>query len=241
MVSLFRTIKPPMDEDCGYCREPLANGEIVVEHWDQRKNLQIHPIHRNCIQQWFKNKYTSKHTCPVCRVDIHAESLSTIYLSFTEKTYDYIKRTSLKSFGSPVSVKEMALLIAQDVMDERKQIVLSYVTCAIGSILIISIGTCSSYLPAILFCNVIAVFSAMSFITSIACSSLGARTKGTIGSIVGGFIGGFIPPLCFTLLTRQFIPIVYFPGAVWSCVAALTCCVDNLAKHLNYKDWRRQQ
>lgn len=63
-MNTINWLKPAWrNDDCGYCREPLGNGEKVVAHEKViNKKKHYHRFHRPCLEQWF----TVKHACPTC-------------------------------------------------------------------------------------------------------------------------------------------------------------------------------
>lgn len=58
-----------LQEKCPICWEPLANN--VIAHIEKKSSKRIHPIHRDCLQQWANQNPV----CPMCRIDIDSDPL----------------------------------------------------------------------------------------------------------------------------------------------------------------------
>ena len=60
----YGSVAPMPDETCAICLEDLT--EDVVAHQNEDWTKQQHPFHRECIQEWLKDKPAENLTCPRC-------------------------------------------------------------------------------------------------------------------------------------------------------------------------------
>jgi len=65
------------DEEC-FCANPWSDEDIGVHHVDPRdRESKVHRVHLKCIREWKKNSNSQLLSCPTCREQIDADSIST--------------------------------------------------------------------------------------------------------------------------------------------------------------------
>ncbi|NGX57847.1 MAG: hypothetical protein K940chlam3_00744 [Chlamydiae bacterium] len=65
MEVTYRAIVPQSDENCGICLSPLNEEGPVIAHTGVLIHL-LHPMHKACLEEWFKQKLI----CPICRAPV---------------------------------------------------------------------------------------------------------------------------------------------------------------------------
>lgn len=84
----FRDYK--QQDRCYVCLDFLKNKEVVAHDQDGEK----HPIHKDCIRDWFSKMQYADYICPFCKKIVNINTLNTVF-SLKEKTI--IRLNSIKN------------------------------------------------------------------------------------------------------------------------------------------------
>ena len=74
MSSIYYSVNS--DETCGICLDSTTGRRDAIAHSQEKSNKLLHPVHRNCIKEWFHRTQNPIISCPTCSAPIDINSVT---------------------------------------------------------------------------------------------------------------------------------------------------------------------